>query len=281
MIIAIFPHKEKKESIDLAKKTIAFFQKQSIEVVTEEEFSKILNCRSLSSVNFNNIEFLIAIGGDGSILHLAQKYITRQKPIVGINLGTIGFLSDIPVSDLEGCLQDLVEKKYAVENRIIIESVCNKNTCFKAINEFIIHRGQNPRIIELAITIDGKYCNTFAGDGIIVATPNGSTAYSLAAGGPILTPQLDAFVMTPVCAHTISNRPIVLTTSQEIEIQYVSQNEHPIEIRGDGICFTDMQTDDKVSFKKSKDSFKLIKLHRHDYFSTLKSKLGWSGKLPY
>ena len=142
----------------------------------------------------------------------------------------------------------------------------------------MIHRAQNYSLIELAIQVDGVYVNTFVADGIIVATPNGSTAYSLAAGGPILSPKLEALVITPICPHTISNRPIVLTTDRTIEIQYLSEY-NPIDVRADGLDAFVMNAGESMTIRRSERKFKLVNLHRHEYFSTLRTKLGWSGKL--
>ncbi len=280
MQIAIFPYEKKAESIQLAKEICSFFTKKNIQVVSDKKFSKTLGCKPITPSNKKKIQFLIALGGDGSILHIAHKYQDLNKPIVGINLGTIGFMADIPISNLYTCLNDLLNKSYTIEERIVLEGKNKNNKKFFAVNEFVIHRANNHSIIELAIYVDGIYFNTFAGDGILIATPNGSTAYSLAAGGPILSTNLEAFVITPICPHTISNRPIVITTDHEIEVQYLSEYEMPIEVRGDGFCHDNMKTKDIFKFKKSKKTFKLVKLNRHDYFSTLRTKLGWSGRLP-
>ena len=153
----------------------------------------------------------------------------------------------------------------------------NQEKCF-AVNDIVVHRAKNPSLIELGIHVDGIYVNTFEADGIIVATPNGSTAYSLAAGGPILSPDLDALVITPICAHTISNRPIVLTAQQEIQIQYLSDYA-PVELRADGLENFSLQTGDVCKIRVHPKKFKLVSLNRRDYFSTLRTKLGWAGKL--
>ena len=130
----------------------------------------------------------------------------------------------------------------------------------------------------MAIYVDDLYLNTFEADGVILATPNGSTAYSLAAGGPILSPDIEAFALTPICPHTISNRPLVLTPNQEIQIEYVSENE-PIEVVSDGLSRFELKTGETIKLRRSPKTFKLVNLNRIDFFSTLRTKLGWSGKL--
>lgn len=218
------------------------------------------------------------MGGDGTILRLAHKYRHLDAAILGVNVGHLGFLADVPISDIYPSLQDLISGAYRIEERVMIqgESLAGEQ-CF-AVNDIVVHRAKNPSLVEIAIHVDGLYLNTFEADGIIIATPSGSTAYSLAAGGPILTPTLDALVVTPICPHTISNRPLVLTPNREIQLQYLSEYE-PVEVRADGLSPQLLQTGEVFRITRAKKNFKLVSLLRRDYFSTLRSKLGWSGKL--
>lgn len=280
MIIAIFPNEEKSSSFDVAQSIIDFFSKKKIKVVAEDDKASKLNIPPLSSINLKEISFLISIGGDGTILRISNKYSHLDAPIVGINIGTIGFMADIPVKDLFLSLQDLLDKNYTIEHRLKLEVTTPKNKRFIATNEALIHRGQNHKLIELSVKYENKHVANFTADGLITATPNGSTAYSLAAGGPIVSPELDIIVITPICPHTISVRPIVLAINA-IEIQYISRHEHetPIELNVDGIDYCPINPNEKIKICKSKEMFKLAKLNRYDYFSTLNSKLSWSGQL--
>jgi NAD+ kinase len=152
-------------------------------------------------------------------------------------------------------------------------------TCF-AVNEMVIHRAHNPSLIDLSLHIDQIYLNTFSADGIIVATPSGSTAYSLAAGGPILTPELNAFVITPISPHTISNRPIVVMPKHSISVRYLSPY-NPVEITHDGFSQHTLSTKEVFTINKSKRTLKMIHLKQSDHFSTLRTKLGWAGQVRY
>lgn len=279
MAIAIFLNKDKSSSFDLVKKIIDFFVSKNIKIVAEDDLAPRLKIPPLSSVNAKEISFLISLGGDGTILHLSHKYAHLDAPILGINIGTIGFMADIPINDLYLSLQDLLEKKYTIENRLMLDVSTPKNTTFCAANEALIHRGQNGRLIELSVFYEGKKLALISADGLIVSTPNGSTAYSLASGGPIISPELDVVVITPICPHTISIRPIVLAGAL-IEVQYISKYEFPVELSVDGIDHCSIHTNEIVKITKSQKTFKLAKLNRYDYFSTLNSKLGWSGQLP-
>ncbi len=278
MIIALFPNTSKKQSKNLAIGVQEFLSTHGITVVAEEEDAKIINAKPISSIDPKEIGFLISMGGDGTMLRLMHKYEFFDAPMLGINLGHLGFMADVPIADIYPSLQDLIKGAYKIHERVMIQGESlHGDRCF-AINDIVVHRGRNPSLVEIAIHVDGMYLNTFEADGIIVATPNGSTAYSLAAGGPIISPEIEAVVITPISPHTISNRPIVLTANQEIQIQYLSDYD-PVEIRADGITHHDLHTGDVFRITRHPKNFKLISLLRRDYFSTLRTKLGWSGKL--
>jgi NAD+ kinase len=218
------------------------------------------------------------MGGDGTLLRIAHRFSYLDAPILGINLGHLGFMADVPVQDIFPSLTDLLEGAYRIDQRLGLEASNEQGKTLFGVNDIVFHRAKNYSLIELAIYLDGIYVNTFVADGMIFATPNGSTAYSLAAGGPILTPSLDAIVLTPICPHTISNRPLVLSPSHLIQVEYLSEF-NPIEVRADGLEAFPMPSKSKVTIKRSSKTFKIVNLHRHEYFKTLRTKLNWSGKL--
>jgi NAD+ kinase len=277
MIIALFPNEQKLHSFDLASHIREFLVEQGARVVAEDEKAAQIGAEPISSVKPEQIQFLISMGGDGTILRLVRRFPHLNAPILGINLGHLGFMADVPVSDIYPSLTDLLNGAYTIDERLVLEASNGKHKVY-AVNDIVVHRGSNYSLIELAIQVDGNYVNTFVADGVVIATPNGSTAYSLAAGGPILSPRLDALVITPISPHTISNRPIVLPSDHKIEVQYLSPY-NPVEVRSDGLDAFPISSEQTVQIKKSERTFKLVNLHRRDYFSTLRTKLGWSGKL--
>jgi NAD+ kinase len=277
MIIALFPNEKKKHSFELAIQIREFLASKGIAVAAEDEKANSIGATPLSSVDPSEIAFLISMGGDGTLLRISHQYSHLDAPILGINLGHLGFMADVPTADIFPSLSDLLSGSYTVDNRLALEASSSKG-CLRAVNDIVFHRANNYSLIEIAIQVDEVYINTFLADGIIVATPTGSTAYSLAAGGPILAPDLDAIVITPICPHTISNRPIVLTADRKIEIRYASPYD-PIDVRADGLEAMPLKSGDTVSIQRSLQPFKIVNLHRHEYFSTLRKKLGWSGKL--
>lgn len=278
MIIALFPNSQKRQSKNLAIGIREFLVGHGITVVSEDEEAKEIGAKPISEVDPKEIEFLLSMGGDGTILRLLHQYEHLDAAILGINMGHLGFMADVPIDDIYPSLQDLISGAYTIEERLAITGqTLHGEKCF-AVNDIVIHRGKNPGLVEIAIHVNGIYLNTFEADGIIIATPNGSTAYSLAAGGPIISPTLEAIVLTPICPHTISNRPIVLTPQEEIQFQYLSDYE-PAEVRADGITHFDLHTGDVFHVSRRPKRFKLVNLLRRDYFSTLRTKLGWHGKL--
>ena len=266
-----------KKADDIVHQVINFLNKNQVDVLIEDPFSTQFGHPPMSSVAPDEIDFLISLGGDGTILSYAHQYLNSKTPILGINIGHLGFMADIPISDIENSLSELIAGEYEIEKRLILEG-SGPNKQALAINDFVIHRAQNPSLIEVSISVDDHYLNTFEADGIILATPNGSTAYSLAAGGPILVPDLEAIVLTPISPHTISNRPLVLSSDATLTITYKSPY-NPIEVIADGIDREELNTDQTYTIKRSDKNFRLVNLKRRDFYSTLRHKLSWSGKL--
>ncbi|MBF5059235.1 NAD(+)/NADH kinase [Candidatus Neptunochlamydia vexilliferae] len=278
MIIALFPKVHEKEAKKLAEEALAFLTKKGCQVVVEDDKAEALRTDPLSSVDPQSIEVLMTMGGDGSILRVAHQYSHLSGAILGINLGHLGFMADVPIPDMLSSLEDLVSGAYTIEERLMFEGKSSGGQTFFAMNDCVLHRARTPHLVEVSIHVDGLFLNTFQADGVIIATPNGSTAYSLAAGGPIISPTIDACVLTPICPHTISNRPIVFTPKENIEITYHGHTSL-IEFVADGLHHFELKPGDTITLTKSTRTFKLVSLNRTDYFSTLRHKLGWSGKL--
>jgi len=279
MMIALFPNELKQHSLEIATEVCQYLKEKGIEVVAEKGLASMIGAQILTDEIMDRIDFRISLGGDGTILRLVHRHPQLNAPLLGINLGSLGFLADIPQDDILSSLDDLINGRYHIQERMMMDGYTSQgNTCF-AVNEVVVHRAQNPCLVDLAIYVDGRYVNTFSADGIILSTPSGSTAYSLAAGGPILTPELDVFVITPICPHTISNRPIILMPKEEIQVHYLSPYL-PVEVAYDGISSFTLGNQEIFTAKASQRRFSLVHLDsRRDYFFTLREKLGWHGKL--
>lgn len=279
MIFALFPNTKKINSKDIAFQVKEYLLSKNMSVVAEEEISQEMGVRSLKDIDLNEIDFIVTFGGDGTILRRLHRHPSIQAPVFGVNLGSLGFMADIPINQIFSSLDKLIAGKYTVQERLVLDGIHENGERSFAVNDIVIHRAHVPSLIDLSIFVDGKYLNTFSADGLIISTPCGSTAYSMAAGGPILTPELNAIILTPICPHTLSNRPIVLMPKQELLVHYSSHYD-PVEITFDGMTPFQMHSEEKLKVVESTTKkFRLVELEGHDYFSTLRTKLGWAGKL--
>ena len=229
-------------------------------------------------------DVLIAVGGDGTFLSAARAASGCNIPLIGINLGRLGFLVDISPAELKTKLNDILQGHYRKEKRFLLRTkiirdahVIHEET---AVNEVVIHRWVTPSMIELKTCIDGVYLNTQRSDGLIISTPTGSTAYSLSAGGPIIHPALDVLLLVPLNPHTLSNRPIVINASSEIEINFIKTKEVNAQVTCDHIAIPDVLISDTILIKKAPNPITILHPENHDFFHTLRDKLHWSGGYP-
>ena len=231
-----------------------------------------------------NCDVLIAVGGDGTFLSAARIASGCNIPLIGINLGRLGFLVDISPAELETKLNAILQGHYRKEKRSLLRTkiirdshVIHEET---AVNEVVVHRWVTPSMIELITSIDGVYLNTQRSDGLIISTPTGSTAYSLSAGGPIIHPALNALILVPLNPHTLSNRPIVINDSSEIEINFIKTKEINAQVTCDHIAIPDVLISDTILIKKDPNPITILHPENHDFFHTLRDKLHWSGGYP-
>lgn len=278
MIIALIANFNKPHAKKLAYDASLYLQQKGVKVVAADVHAQELNLTPLTSVSQKDIDLVISFGGDGSILGVVQHYPHLTAPILGVNVGTLGFLADITPDSLFETLDLLSAGSYTVQERLMLAGQKENEAPFYAVNDIVMHRGKNQTLVDISLTVDGKPLNSFSADGVIIATPSGSTAYSLSAGGPIVTPTLDAIVITPICPHVITNRPIVLATPQEIEVEYRSSYE-PIEVAFDGQHRFSLNTKQKFKIFPASRRFRLAQVATFDYFATLRTKLNWSGSL--
>jgi NAD+ kinase len=225
------------------------------------------------------IDIFITLGGDGTLLHFVSKYKDREDAVfTAINFGSLGFMADIRIEEFEGYLDDLIQKKWKVEKRVMIDAISPKGKEYFAVNDVVLHRGSIKSMVELEVMIDGEYFNTFQADGLIISTPTGSTAYSLAAGGPIMYPTLHALVITPICPHALTTRPFVIPDNTVIEVKSLSKSEGVIA-NIDGLTSFSLGPDQTTRILLSKKTFKLISFPEksNSFYSTLREKLGWKG----
>ena len=229
-------------------------------------------------------DLIIVIGGDGNMLGMARYFAPHQVPLIGINRGNLGFLTDIaPQFAFEQLYSCLEKGEYELEERFLLEAIVERNgkkiASSKALNEVVIHPSQVTRTIEFEVYIDGKFAFTQLSDGLIIATPTGSTAYSLSAGGPILTPNMNAIALVPMYPHTLSSRPLVIDGESHISMRFAQHKQLALEVSCDGQVDLPFTPDDRIVVRKSSAKLKLLHLKDYNYFTVLASKLGWGRKL--
>ena len=226
-----------------------------------------------------NAELIVSIGGDGTMLQSAKLAYQYDLPITGINKGRLGFLTDINPQEADQVLDDIISGNYTTENRILIEAFISTNSINKSIgyafNDIVINRKETGRMIRVETSIDNSFINTHEGDGFIVATPTGSTAYSLSCGGPILKPDVEALLLVPICPHSLNDRPMVVSSSSEITLRYDSEQNVSAGIDLDGDTVYELKIGDNLVIKKAAKPICLIHPENYDYFDNLKSKLLW------
>jgi NAD+ kinase len=227
------------------------------------------------------VEFVIVLGGDGTLLGAARRVARYGVPILGVNLGGLGFLTEIPLTNLYSAVELMLQGRLEVETRLMLEAVVLRGgaeTCrFLVLNDVVINKGALARIIDLDVFINDQFLTTFRADGLIVSTPTGSTAYNLSAGGPILYPTMSSFILTPICPFTLTNRPILLPESHVVSITLSRRGEERVSLTFDGQVGFDLFQGDKVLIQKAREKLKLIKSPDHSYFEILREKLMWGG----
>ncbi|OGC39155.1 hypothetical protein A2Y85_03435 [candidate division WOR-3 bacterium RBG_13_43_14] len=223
----------------------------------------------------SNPDFIIVLGGDGTLLAAAEQFGRKRIPIFGVNIGGLGFLTNVPFNDLSPILNEIKNKKFTFEERMVLAASFNGSHMY-ALNDITILTRYPGRAVEFSASIDNEYLCRFIADGIIIATPTGSTAYSLATGGPILLPNTEAIILTPIAPHTLSVRPLVLPARSKIVITVGRKGKALIV--ADGQRSKLIQSGIRIQLKKASYSVRLIKPRRTAFFATLREKLQWGGR---
>ena len=234
---------------------------------------------------YKNIDAAMVLGGDGTLLGAARIFGKCGIPILGINLGGLGFLTPIPLEKINDAVKLLIEDRLEIESRLMLEvsivrtsnSANNKREILTAFNDVVIKKGSFARIIDLEVIVDEEQLATLKADGLIIATPTGSTAYNLSAGGPILYPTMNGIVMTPICPFTITNRPVILPEDSVIKVAQIRESQEEFFLTIDGQIGLSVKWNDSIIINKSDKKLYLYKSPYQSYFSLLRKRLMWSG----
>jgi NAD+ kinase len=245
-----------------------------------KELAELLRSRGCEVLQENDAsaDLAVVVGGDGSLLAAARDLVGHKVAVVGVNLGRVGFMTDIGHDDLRAGIGAILDGRYTIEERALLDAEIfrgGKSVLRTiALNEAVVGKGAQGRLIEFALSIDGEFVYRLRGDGVIVATPTGSTAYALSAQGPILHPAVPALALVPLNPHTLSARPVSVSDRSVIEISVVSALDARAHF--DGIALTDMAEGDRLVLKRSADVVRFVHPPGYRYFATLREKLGWS-----
>lgn len=225
------------------------------------------------------VDLLIIFGGDGTMLRVAREIAGSKTLLIGINVGSLGFLTDVTAEQLPLALKQIWAGETMLETRPLIEATGRDGAsriAESALNDFVIGRGAAPRLIELEVSVDGEVLTNYRCDGVIICSPTGSTAYSLSAGGAVVSPNADVFTLTPVCPHTLSNRSVIVSLRSTVRVRVLSQRVETI-LTADGQKMIPLSFGDVVTIRRSRQGIRLLHLAGSSFFETLRRKLHWSG----
>jgi len=267
-------------AIEYASSVAADLRKRGYEICLDFGTADKLNDRGpcVSKADLGRrADLLITFGGDGTLLSVA-RYAPPNVPVLGVNMGTLGFLTEVRVEEFPAVLESILSGKFDTEERVTLDVVVDgqqrEKRKYRVLNDATINKSALARIVDMKVTVSGFFVSTFRADGLIVATPTGSTAYNLSAGGPIVYPTMGAVVITPICPHMLTNRPIVLPDTLDIEIGIVTKNQE-IFLTLDGQEGLPIGERDRVCVRKSDHAVLLVQSPNKNYFDVLRSKLKW------
>jgi NAD+ kinase len=260
---------------------IQWLRERKIEVFVDQETHECVDCGSPAVARdaiAAQVDLLIVLGGDGTLLSAARALGNHKVPILAVNLGGLGFLTSVTLDELYPLLEQVLAGKHRTSERMMLDATImragqpDERQC--ALNDAVANKAALARMLDFDVHVDGNHVGRYRADGLVVATPTGSTAYSLAAGGPIIDPDLDAFVITPICPHMLTNRPLVVPDSARIDLDFTAADE-PVYMTLDGQIGFQLKPKDRVTITKSKSRVALVRPPSKTYFEVLRSKLKW------
>ena len=277
--VGIYVRQESNHGVDLdvMNDMIDFLSNKDIKLLIDES-SDYENSHT-NSVNHNDfveiVDLIIVFGGDGTLLNSARKYLDYEIPILGINMGKVGFLTDIKVDNFEKSLSDILDGNYLIEERNLVSAKFNETHLY-GLNEVVIHSGSYAQLMRYQLSVNDKIVYEQRSDGLIVATPTGSTAYALSAGGPIIHPSLDVWTILPMLPQSLSSRPFIISSEEKVIINLFDGPNEQAKICVDGQNDIDLPFNVEISVSKMKKTLKLVHPKDNDFFEACREKLGWS-----
>ncbi|PLX81823.1 MAG: NAD(+) kinase [Desulfuromonas sp.] len=278
--VGIYAKRSNPDAVRVARELASWLEERGLEVFLEEELaSQIGGCQGYTEGTIPAmVHLIIVLGGDGTLISVARLVGDLRTPILGVNLGSLGFLTEITLDKLYPVLEQVLAGQFTVSSRLMLEAVVRRAGQevgrYLVLNDVVINKGALARIIDMEVNVDDDYLTTFKADGLIISTPTGSTAYNLAAGGPIVYPGLHCLVVSPICPHMLTNRPIIVSDEAIIKVE-VKFHDEDVVFTADGQTGMPLQGGDVVEIRKSRSSTLLIKSPFKNYFEVLRTKLRW------
>lgn len=279
LTVGIFPNLHKKKVMKVTKGLVSWFMAKGYSVKLSKEVAQVLNVPQLSTDSdelISNIDLAVTLGGDGTLLGVARQIAPYNIPILGINMGHVGFLTEIELSDLYTDLERFNRKEYHIDVRMMLEAkVVRDKQVLKellALNDVVITKGPFARLIRLKTYANEAYVDTYPADGLIISTPTGSTAYSLSAGGPIIKPDMDLLLLTPICPHTLQSRSIILYKDDVIKVKVLADHNE-VMLTVDGQQGYKLLPEDTIIVNKSSFTTQLIRIKKRSFYDVLRKKL--------
>lgn len=285
--IGLIARQDSERALNTLKRLIRFLQSEGLEVLLEEQTALEMPGHTLIEGDYEALgktcDLVIVVGGDGTLLGAARALAKYRVPVLGVNRGRLGFLTDITPEEIEARVGEVLSGKYMMETRFLLETSVTRQGALiggdDALNDVVIHPGRFVRMIEFELYIDGQFVYSQRSDGLIISTPTGSTAYALSGGGPIMHPKLDAIVIVPMNPHTLSSRPIVVDGNSEIKILVGDHNSAYPHVTCDGQNHVVTNPGDEIHIHKKPHKLHLIHPINHNFYESCRSKLGWGNHL--
>lgn len=281
--VGIIANPQKPDAARLVRRATKVLLGQGLTVTCEPSTADLIGGELPAATSLEQLartsDLLLVFGGDGTMLRIAREVAGLPVPLLGINAGHLGFLTAVPSHRLAESLKKIPEGKFVIEERSLLEAVIQRGderTTRIALNDLVLGRGLTSRLIEIEVRVDGELLTSYRCDGFIASSPTGSTAYSLAAGGAIVSPDADVLTLTPICPHTLSIRPLVVGLDSTVQVKLLS-SRFVASLAADGQQQTDIGTGDTVTIRRSPRTIRLLRLDGTSFFSTLRQKFGWSG----
>ena len=281
--IGVFCKPKAPSATDILGRLIPWLRKQDYHIFLDTGTAAIIN--ESSSYEKREIsqqaDLLIVLGGDGTLLSVARAAHPHNIPILAVNLGSLGFLAEISIDELYPTLENILAGKFEIENRMLLNACIWRNgekvEDHNVLNDVVINKGAVARVINLQVLVNGQYMTSYRADGLIIATPTGSTAYSLSAGGPIIHPSMHTLVLSPICPFTLTNRSILIPDQSIIQVKLTAEYDD-VRITLDGQEGYDMRAGDILEIKKTKTTLQLIRGPNKNYYQILRDKLHWGSQ---